>query len=372
VKVLFLLTQDRGGPVDLTAGLASELTHRPGGPQITIAGPGLVCSAADARHLLRPLEITSKADLRGMAAASRLLAELAPDVIHAQDRRAGLVACLLAGRRMPVVMTFHGVPDLAAGQWVTSGPLYGQRPGLSGGSRLLADGLIARRVSRTVAPSSAIADFLHRRLRVPRQRICVLPNGVRIPAGTGHARRPGVTTFATVSSFAPCKATPLLVSVFLAMAARRPGLRLLMIGDGEDRALCQELVRQAGLGDQVEFTGYRTDATAQLERADAFVLPSLNENLPLALLEAMASGLPCIASAVGGIPEALTADCGILVPPGNPQALRAAMEQLAAGAGAAAALGAAARRRVAGHFSVTACAEAHLALWHAVLARARR
>jgi glycosyltransferase involved in cell wall biosynthesis len=371
VKVLFLLTQDRGGPVDLTAGLASELTRRPGGPQVTIAGPGLVCSAADARHLLRPLAIRSKADVRGMAAASRLLAELAPDVIHAQDRRAGLVACLLAGRRTPVVVTFHGVPDAAAGQWVTSGPLHGQRPGVRGGGRLLADGLIARRASRTVAPSSAIAEFLHHRLRVPRQQLCVLPNGVGIPGRPERDRRPGVTTFATVSSFAPCKATPLLVSVFLAMAEQRPGLRLLMIGDGEDRGLCQELVRQAGRGGQVEFTGYRTDAIAQLQRADAFVLPSLNENLPLALLEAMAAGLPCIASAVGGIPEALTADCGILVPPGNPQALRAAMEQLAAGPAVAAALGAAARQRATQQYSVTACAEAHLTLWHAVLAGAR-
>ena len=67
----------------------------------------------------------------------------------------------------------------------------------------------------------------------------------------------------------------------------------------------------------MEFTGYRTDVDAQLEQADAFVLPSLNENLPLALLQAMAMGLPCIAAGVGGIPEVLDADCGMVVAPGD-------------------------------------------------------
>ncbi len=154
---------------------------------------------------------------------------------------------------------------------------------------------------------------------------------------------------------------------FLAIAEQRPDFRLLMIGDGPDRLVCEELVRTAGRSDQVEFTGYRTDAAAQLLRADVFVLPSVNENLPLALLEAMAAGLPCIASSVGGIPELLSADCGVLVPPGSGPELRAAMEQLAADPVAASALGAAARGRASQLYSLAGCARAHLAVWEAVL-----
>jgi glycosyltransferase involved in cell wall biosynthesis len=369
MKVVFLLTQDRGGPVDLTVGLAQELAGRPGGPEVTVVGPAPVCSAGQPRSLLRTAHVRSKTDLAGLGAVSRLLARLAPDIIHAQDRRAGLVASLVAGTQTPVVMTFHGVPDIAAGRWVTSGPLRGRRPGLSGGSRLVADALVARRVACTVAPSQAIAGFLRRELRVPPRRLRVLNNGVLIPPG--RERGSAVATFATVGSFAPCKATPTLVEAFMAIAANRPGLRLRMIGDGSDRRRCEELAGPADRERQVEFTGYRTDVEAQLDQADAFVLPSLNENLPLALLQAMATGLPCIATDVGGIPEVLSADCGVLIPPGDVSALRSAMERLLDEPGLAGRLGAAARSRVAERFSLSRCADNHLRLWSDVLGNGR-
>jgi glycosyltransferase involved in cell wall biosynthesis len=109
--------------------------------------------------------------------------------------------------------------------------------------------------------------------------------------------------------------------------------------------------------------GYRADVGAQLERADAFVLPSVNENLPLALLQAMARGLPCIATQVGGIPEMLTAECGLLVAPGDVRSLSVAMERLINEPSLAATLGAAARMRAAEKFSLSRCADEHLRLW---------
>ena len=130
--------------------------------------------------LLGPVDVRSKTDLRGYQAVGALLAKLAPDIVHAQDRRAGLVSSLWP-EKSPVLLTFHGVPDNAAGRWVQAGPLHGRRPGVSGGSRLLADALVARRIGCTVAPSQAMAAFLHRELRVPRDRIAVVRNGVAIP-----------------------------------------------------------------------------------------------------------------------------------------------------------------------------------------------
>jgi glycosyltransferase involved in cell wall biosynthesis len=371
VKVVFLLTQDRGGPVDLTVSLARELAGRPGGPEVTIVGPALFSSAGLPSSLLRTVHVQSKADARGFASVARWLDKLAPDIVHAQDRRAGLVSSLVVGRKAPVVLTFHGVPDSAAGRWVQSGPLHGHRPGISGGSRLVADALLARRVGYTVAPSRAMAEFLRRELRVPRNRLRVLRNGVAIP---GHPRQlNGIQTFATVGKFAPCKAMPVLVEAFAGFAANRPWLRLRMVGDGHDRRRCEELARQAADGaGNIEFTGYRTDVGAQLEQADVFVLPSLNENLPLALLQAMAMGLPCIATDVGGIPEVLDADCGILVAPGDAGALRAAMEWIVDEPGLAARLGAEARRRVAERFSLSRCADDHLRLWSEILGDRRR
>ena len=172
-----------------------------------------------------------------------------------------------------------------------------------------------------------------------------------------------------MSSFAPCKATPVLVKAFIAAAGRRPGVRLLMIGDGEDRRLCEDLVGRSGRGHQVEFAGYRTDVAAQLERADAFVLPSVNENLPLALLQAMATGMPCIAANIGGIPEALEGGCGALVTPGDVRSLRRAMERLIEDPLLAARLGAAARKRVAEGFSLVRCADDHVRLWSDLLGK---
>jgi glycosyltransferase involved in cell wall biosynthesis len=370
VKVVFLLTQDSGGPVDLTVTLAGELAGRPSGPDVTVVGPAPASREGAPWNLQRTAHVQSKRDLRGLAEVARLLEELAPDLIHAQDRRAGLVASLVAGTKTPVVMTFHGVPDSAAGRWVNAGPLHGRRSGLSGGSRLVADALVARRVRCTAAPSRAIAQFLQRELRVPARRVRVLHNGVSIPSRREH--RYGVRTFATASSFAPCKATPVLVEAFLAVAAERPVLRLRMIGDGPERRRCEQLARRADRERQVECTGFRTDVYAELAQSDVFVLPSLNENLPLALLQAMATGLPCIASDVGGVSEVVTSDCGVLVAPGNSESLRAAMERLIDEPGLAERLGAAARHRVVERFSLAQCADDHMRLWSDILGNWRR
>lgn len=362
MKVVLLLTQDRGGPVDLAVGLASELARRPDGPEVVLLGPRPASGAGAVRSLLRPLQVQSKLDARGFRAVSSVLKELGPDIIHAQDRRAGLVSAVVGGNK-PVVLTFHGVPDTAAGRWVGAGPLHGRRPGLSGGSRLLADALVSRRLGYTVAPSTAMAEFLRRELRVPADRLRVLHNGVAVPP-IGKLVS-DVRVFATAGSFAPSKATPLLVEAFKAVAADRADLKLLMLGDGADLHRCKELAE--GANGQIEFTGYCTDVEAQLRRADAFVLPSLNENLPLALLQAMALGLPCIATDVGGVSEALAGGAGMLVPAGNVTALSAAMEHLTGEPRLAAALGAAARQRVAERFSLPRCASDHIRLWSEVI-----
>ncbi len=191
----------------------------------------------------------------------------------------------------------------------------------------------------------------------------LLHNGVAIPASSKTVGN--VRVFATAGSFAPSKATPLLVEAFMTVAAIRADLRLTMLGDGAGRRRCEDIARSAG--GRVEFPGFRADVDAQLRRADAFVLPSFNENLPLALLQAMAAGLPCIASDVGGVREVLDDGAGILVPPGNSQALIAAMELLISRPQLASRLGAAARKRVDERFSLSRCADDHVRLWSDIM-----
>jgi glycosyltransferase involved in cell wall biosynthesis len=363
MRVAFVLTQDRGGPVDLTVALARELAGRPGGPAVMIAGPEPFTSAGDVAGLLRPVRVRSKTDVRGGWELGRVLRRWAPDVVHAQDRRAALAATTVARAAAPVAATYHGVPDGAAGLWVEEGPLAGRRPTPGSAAVLTADALVARRVSVTVAPSAAMAAFLRRRLRVPAAKLRVIPNGVTLSQPRPPAGR--VQTFVSVGSFAPTKSVATLLDAFAAVARTRPHLRLLLVGDGDERPACEHRAIALGVGGRVQFTGYRTDVPAQLARAEAFVLPSINENLPLALIEAMGAGLACVASRVGAVPELLADGSGLLVPPDDVTSLAAAMASLAEAPGLAPRLGraaAAAARR----FSVAACADAHQALWRAL------
>jgi glycosyltransferase involved in cell wall biosynthesis len=369
MKVAFVLTQDRGGPVDLTVSLAKEFAGRSAGPEVVVVGPAPVTSAGGVGSMLRPTWVRSKTDHRGGTELRRVLAAEAPDLVHAQDRRAALMVATIARGRVPVVSTYHGVPDDAARLWVGQGPLVARPVSPRARAMLAADALVARLTSITVAPSRAMATFLRRRLRLPASKLWVVPNGVALPPvrpPNGSAR-----TFISVGTFAPSKATGIAVDAFARIVRDRGGLRLVLVGDGDERLECERQVARYGIDQLVEFTGYRTDVPALLARADSFVLPSVNENCPLALIEAMGAGLACVGSGVGGVPELLGDGSGLLVPPGDPEALAEAMATLADDEVLAPALGRAAAATARRHFSVSACADAHQRLWSTLLPTGR-
>jgi glycosyltransferase involved in cell wall biosynthesis len=365
MKVAFVLTQDRGGPVDLTVSLARELAGRPTGPEVIVVGPAPVTSAGAVGSLLRPTWVRSKTDRRGAMELRQVLAAEAPDLVHAQDRRAALMTATIARRRVPVVSTYHGVPDDAARLWVGQGPLVARPPSPRTRAVLAADALVARLTSITVAPSRAMAAFLRRRLGLPASKLRVVPNGVALPPPrppTSSAR-----TFISVGTFARAKATGVAVDAFARIVEGRSGIRLVLVGDGIERHECERRAVRHGIDHLVEFTGYRTDVPALLGRADSFVLPSVNENCPLALIEAMGAGLACVASSIGGVPELLGDGVGLLVPPGDPDALARAMVMLADDEELAPTLGRAAAATARRRFSVVACADAHERLWSALV-----
>ena len=118
------------------------------------------------------------------------------------------------------------------------------------------------------------------------------------------------------------KAPDLLLDAVAACVHRGLDLRLRIVGEGRYRAVLEARAAALGLGDRVHFRGQLTagePVRRELDQADLFVLPSHQEGLPRAMIEAMARALPCIGSMVGGIPELLAAED--LVPPGDPASL---------------------------------------------------
>lgn len=366
MKIAYLLAHDRLGPTDLTVGLALEMAGRPD-VEVVIVGPPITSSAGDASALVQIAEVRSKTDVRGAMAVRRILRDWAPDVIHAQDRRSGLVAATVARTGAPIVHTYHAVQDDATSLVVTTGPLAQRQLTWRARLVLLADRFVATAVRHTVTPSESLRRFLTGQLRVSESRVRAIPNGVaRGPVRT----QPVVArTFITVGSFAPAKNVGALLRAFARLHDAMPETRLILVGgaDVEEHARCRQLASQLGLDQHAEFTGHVTDVSEHLARADAFVLPSLTETLPMALLQAMGAGLACVSTSVGGIPDALGDGAGIVVSPGDEEALFGAMDRLAREEGLAAEIGRRAAERCRARYSVTACADQHLALYRELL-----
>lgn len=148
-------------------------------------------------------------------------------------------------------------------------------------------------------------------------------------------------------------------------------INLLVAGDGAERARLEALVPALGLDPgRIRFLGFRTDVPDLLTAADVFVLSSLQEGLPLAMLEAMSQQLPVVATSVGGVPE-LVADGenGFLVPKKNPALFAAALSRVVRSPQLAARLGAAGEKLVREQYSFGAMAKAYEGLYHRVLGR---
>jgi N-acetyl-alpha-D-glucosaminyl L-malate synthase BshA len=157
-------------------------------------------------------------------------------------------------------------------------------------------------------------------------------------------------TLIHVSNFRALKRTLDVVDIFARVAARVPA-RLLMIGDGPERTVCETRVREAGLADRARFLGMQERFADLLARTDVFLLPSESESFGLAALEAQSCGVPVVASDTGGIPEVVVhGETGFLAPVGDVEAMAAAVLRLAGDEPLRRTMGANARARVLAHF----------------------
>jgi glycosyltransferase involved in cell wall biosynthesis len=200
--------------------------------------------------------------------------------------------------------------------------------------------------SRLVAVSQQLASQLSIDLWLKASRVTVVANGVRfrpvpesslrVELGLGGEDR----LLLAVGNLYPVKGHRVLLEAFSILKERHPTIHLAIAGRGQLGDEMKAWARVQGLSDRIHFLGLRPDVANLLGGADIFVLPSLSEGLPLALLEAMFAGRPIVATSVGEVPTALGGgEAGILVKPGDPGALAAALDQLLSVSGEARQLG---------------------------------
>ncbi len=207
--------------------------------------------------------------------------------------------------------------------------------------RKLTNSLIYRRLNRILCVAQAVKqDLLKNNWLVPDSKITVLPNSIDYhlfadaPDSNGQIRKQSglpdeAFVFAMIGRLDPTKGISYLIDAFVRVRAKSPSAHLVFVGRGASMSQYQKQVRELSLSDSVHFLGYRKDIPALLKAMDAFVLASVREGMPRVILEAMAAGVPCIATAVGGIPEIITDDeTGFLVKPGDSEALADAMSKI--------------------------------------------
>jgi glycosyltransferase involved in cell wall biosynthesis len=232
---------------------------------------------------------------------------------------------------------------------------------------------------RTVAVSSSLASELSQDLCVRPARIATIPNGVRyVPPERATLRDelrlgPDDRLLVSVGNLYPVKGHEHLIEAMALLIARHPTLHLAIAGRGEMQDALGARARGLGLAHRMHLLGLRPDIPAVLAAADMFVLPSLSEGLPLALLEAMFAGRPIVASDVGEVARALAhGEAGVVVEPGNPPALAAALDEVLSNPTLARELGERARCRAAAEYDVSQMVRRYGSIYEDVLTRSPR
>jgi sugar transferase (PEP-CTERM/EpsH1 system associated) len=231
--------------------------------------------------------------------------------------------------------------------------------------------------------SKDLEQWLRTRVGVPAARIRQLYSGVdcgrfrprehpRADWPEVDLRAPGLLVVGAVGRMESVKDPLNLIRAFIALHQQasepvRARLRLVYFGDGPLLAEARSLLGEAGLGDKAWLPGSRDDVAELMPGFDAFVLPSLGEGISNTILEAMACGLPVVATEVGGNPELVTADTGILVPSADPYALSSALARYVQAPGLMAEHGRNGRQRVEREFALTVMVDRYHSLYEKFL-----
>jgi glycosyltransferase involved in cell wall biosynthesis len=338
--VLHLITRlDRGGSADNT--LLSCLGLDDLGWEVTLAygrttEPSPVLDEIERRSSIERVTIPSLvravdpiSDTRALRSIRRLIGRGAYDVVHTHSSKAGILGRLASrGSGARVVHTPHG--HVFEGYF---NPLVSR-------ALVVVERIAARWCDRIVVLTDrGREEHLAQGVGSPEQFVTI-HSGVRLgPYRNGMPRRDAARlalglsgnaqVVGCVARLTPIKGQAVLLEAIARLSERLPEVRLLLVGDGEDRVALQARARRADLSGKVIFAGALADPRPAMAAMDLVAMPSLNEGQGRAVVEAMAAGLPVVASRVGGLPEVLDGERGgLLVPPGDPETLADAIELL--------------------------------------------
>jgi glycosyltransferase involved in cell wall biosynthesis len=336
---------------------------------VTVAahGPGPLRDATEAADHARfvPLKsvqqpISPVRDLAGFIELLRLLRRERPDILHANSSKAGALgrfAAFLTG--VPIrIFTVHG--------WA-----FAAYSGMTGRLYRWADRLVRPLTTMTICVSERERTAGLSAGTCEATRTVVIPNAVDV-AGAPRSRIAGRER-PLIVSVGRLKAPKDFCTLVRALGKLPPdSFDALIVGEGPERGRVQKQIRQLGISDSVHLTGERLDVPELLAASDVFVLSSRSEGMPVSVLEAMAAGLPIVASRVGGVPEQIAdGESGLLVEPGDPDELAAALARLTHDADLRHRLGAAARARAEQAFDLEPFRRAHVELYSRELASRR-
>jgi glycosyltransferase involved in cell wall biosynthesis len=361
-RLLILVTlAEIGGAQTFVATLLPAVTER---YDVVVAahGPGPLRAAAEAAgarfepldHLVR--SVSPWHDPSALAELLSLCRHVRPHIVHANSSKAAVLGVLAARvARVPVrLYTVGGWP-------------FRRSSGLRSRLYLSGDRLVGRLATRIVCVCEAERrEALEARV-CALERTTVIHNAVDVEAAQKADPGHEVPTILSVGRLAEPKDFVTLARALARLEPRR--FRAQIVGDGPDRERLEAEVTRLGLAGTVQLLGERHDVSTLSAQADVFVLSSRSEGLPLAVIEAMAAGLPIVASAVGGISE-LVGPAGLTVPAGDPAALAVSLGRLVDDAQLRRAYGAAARQRALAMFDLPRFHRAYLDLYATELERA--
>lgn len=361
IPILHLITElNTGGAQKALSRLLARLNRQRFAPVVACLYNGDKAVAQEIRRLGIPvtdLGVTAKWRWDALWRLYRLLRRQRPTILHTWMFHANIPGRVL-GRlaKVPIIISSE------------------RTMGMESCWRYWLNRITDPLTDRVVCVSQQVADFVVQEVGIPQRKTVVIPNGIDLrdfehllsqqQARTALGLSLGQMLIGTVARLNPVKR----LDVLFQAVALSPDVYVVIVGNGPERAQLEAMSEQPGLAGRVRFAGQQDDVRPWLAALDVFVLSSDWEGMSNALLEAMAIGLPVIATAVGGTPEVvMDGITGLLVPPRDPAALAEAIATLLHDPDLRRKMGQAGQERVEQHFSIKETVRQTEALYEALL-----